>query len=53
MRFSAWIIYRTCTGGQTVVYLRCTCSKMPNVDLALYGVYGLKIWVSGECATIS
>ena len=30
--------------------LYLTCIMIPNVDLALYGVLVLNIWVSGKCA---
>ena len=46
---SEGIIGRTCP--QTMVYL--TCTMISSVDLAHYGVYRAKDWVSVHCGTIS
>ena len=37
------------TGAQTMVYL--TCITITSVDLAHYGVYSVKDWVSVDCGT--
>ena len=46
--FSAGIIDHT--GEQTMLYL--TCTSITSVDLAHYGVYRAKDWVSVDCGTI-
>ena len=45
--FSEGIIDRT--GAQTMLYL--TCILISSVDLAHYGVYRAKNWVSVHCGT--
>ena len=40
-----------CTGAQAMLYL--TCTTIPSVELAHYGVSGAEDWVSGDCGTKS
>ena len=39
------------TGAHTMLYL--TCTMISSVDLAHYGVYRAKDWVSVDCGIIS
>ena len=47
MSLSEWIIDHT--GKQTMLCL--TCTIISSADLACYGIFGAKDWVSGDCGT--
>ena len=47
MSVSEGIIDRT--DAQIMLYL--TCAIISSVDLAHYGVFHAKVWVSGDCGT--